>query len=211
MLVGAPTPYAYAALRSFAYPQPDAFSEAPMMENQRASSRVGSRAGDGSPQQGPFSPPAISLPKGSGAIRGIGEKLAANPVTGTDSMTAPIATSPARSGFGPQLSLSYDSGEVTARLVLAGACRYPPSQARLTEACRATMTPTSRMSLSSPVRKIGCQCSHRMTRASGCTTHRITRGHNQASGKENGFTRTDCHHSNPDTVRGYPTAQGSRN
>ena len=56
------------------------------------------------------SPPSISLPRGGGAIRGIGEKFAANPVTGTGSMTVPIATSPGRSGFGPQLSLSYDSG-----------------------------------------------------------------------------------------------------
>src|SRR5437660_7923224 len=54
--------------------------------------------------------PAISLPKGGGAIRGIGEKFGANPVTGTGSMTVPLATSPGRSGFGPQLSLSYDSG-----------------------------------------------------------------------------------------------------
>src|SRR5438094_360771 len=54
--------------------------------------------------------PAITLPKGGGAIRGIGEKLAANPVTGTASMSVPIAISPARSGFGPRLSLSYDSG-----------------------------------------------------------------------------------------------------
>ncbi len=54
--------------------------------------------------------PAISLPKGGGAIRGMGEKFAANPVTGTGSMTVPIATSPGRAGFGPQLSLSYDSG-----------------------------------------------------------------------------------------------------
>ncbi len=54
--------------------------------------------------------PAISLPKGGGAIRGIGEKFAANPVTGTGSMSVPIATSPGRSGFGPQLALSYDSG-----------------------------------------------------------------------------------------------------
>src|SRR5713101_4930037 len=57
-----------------------------------------------------ISPPSISLPKGGGAIRDIGEKFAANPVTGTGSMTVPIATSPGRSGFGPQLSLSYDSG-----------------------------------------------------------------------------------------------------
>src|SRR6266705_175309 len=54
--------------------------------------------------------PSISLPKGGGAIRGIGEKFAANPVTGTGSLTVPIYTSSGRSGFGPQLSLSYDSG-----------------------------------------------------------------------------------------------------
>ncbi len=54
--------------------------------------------------------PNLTLPKGGGAIRGIGEKFAANPVTGTGSMTVPIATSPGRSGFGPQLALSYDSG-----------------------------------------------------------------------------------------------------
>ena len=54
--------------------------------------------------------PTITLPKGGGAIRGIGEKFAANPVTGTGSMSVPIATSPGRSGFGPQLSLSYNSG-----------------------------------------------------------------------------------------------------
>src|SRR5262245_23370823 len=57
-----------------------------------------------------FSPPAISLPKGGGAIRGMGEKFAANPVTGTGSMTAPIGASPGRAGFGPKLALSYDSG-----------------------------------------------------------------------------------------------------
>ena len=56
------------------------------------------------------SPPSISLPKGGGAIRGIGEKFAANPVTGTGSLSVPIFASPGRSGFGPQLSLSYDSG-----------------------------------------------------------------------------------------------------
>ncbi len=55
-------------------------------------------------------PPSISLPKGGGAIRGMGEKFGANPVTGTGSMTVPIATSPSRSGFGPQLTLSHDSG-----------------------------------------------------------------------------------------------------
>jgi RHS repeat-associated protein len=55
--------------------------------------------------------PQITLPKGGGAIRGIGEKFGANPVTGTGAMSVPIATSTGRSGFGPQLSLSYDSGQ----------------------------------------------------------------------------------------------------
>ena len=54
--------------------------------------------------------PQLSLPKGGGAIRGIGEKFAANPVTGTSSITVPIFASPGRNGFGPQLNLSYDSG-----------------------------------------------------------------------------------------------------
>jgi RHS repeat-associated protein len=54
--------------------------------------------------------PAITLPKGGGAVRGIGEKFTANPVTGTGSLTIPLPVSPGRSGFGPQLSLSYDSG-----------------------------------------------------------------------------------------------------
>ena len=57
-----------------------------------------------------ISAPAINVPKGGGAIRGMGEKFAANPVTGTSSMTVSIPTSPGRAGFGPQLSLSYDSG-----------------------------------------------------------------------------------------------------
>lgn len=54
--------------------------------------------------------PQLSLPKGGGAIRGIGEKFAANPVRGTGSMSVPIALSPGRNGFSPQLSIAYDSG-----------------------------------------------------------------------------------------------------
>ena len=53
---------------------------------------------------------SISLPKGGGVIRGMGEKLAANPLTGTGSMTVPIATSPGRCGFGPHFAFSCDSG-----------------------------------------------------------------------------------------------------
>ena len=64
--------------------------------------------GDGRPFA--VAAPRVELPKGGGAIRGMAEKFAANPVTGTGTMSVPIATSPGRDGFGPQLSLTYDSG-----------------------------------------------------------------------------------------------------
>src|SRR5215208_6742955 len=53
--------------------------------------------------------PSLSLPKGGGAIRGLGEKYSVNPATGTGTLSIPIYASPGRSGFGPQLSLNYDS------------------------------------------------------------------------------------------------------
>ncbi len=55
-------------------------------------------------------PPSIVLPKGGGAIRGIDEKFTTNPATGTATLTVRIPTSPGRSGFGPALTISYDSG-----------------------------------------------------------------------------------------------------
>ena len=59
---------------------------------------------------GPPAPPSVSLPKGGGAIRDIGEKFTVSAATGTASLTVPVATSPGRAGFGPSLSLAYDSG-----------------------------------------------------------------------------------------------------
>jgi RHS repeat-associated protein len=67
-------------------------------------------ASGGKPESSPFVAPQISLPKGGGAIRGIGEKFQANAATGTGKLTVPLAVSEGRSGFGPELSLSYDSG-----------------------------------------------------------------------------------------------------
>ena len=40
----------------------------------------------------------------------MGEKFSADPITGTASFSVPIYTSPGRSGSGPQLTLSYGSG-----------------------------------------------------------------------------------------------------
>ena len=73
----------------------------------------GSRPGAGTKGSAPPGAgllPALALPKGGGAIRGIGEKLSTNPATGTGSLSIPIATSPGRGGFELGLALSYDSG-----------------------------------------------------------------------------------------------------
>ncbi|NVB39974.1 toxin [Pseudenhygromyxa sp. WMMC2535] len=67
-------------------------------------------AGEGQSPTASFSP-AISLPTGGGALRSIGEKFSANPFTGSGSMSVPIACSPGRGGFGPELALRYGSGQ----------------------------------------------------------------------------------------------------
>jgi len=73
-----------------------------------------STANVGGTQPAAFTAPVISLPKGGGSLRGIGEKFAANPFTGTGAVTVPVYPSPGRWGFGPQLTLSYDSNrEIT--------------------------------------------------------------------------------------------------
>ena len=76
-----------------------------------ASVPSGSRAGPaGTAEAARLAAPAITLPKGGGAIRSIGEKFSTNPATGAASMTIPLASSAGRAGVGPDLSLSYDSG-----------------------------------------------------------------------------------------------------
>src|SRR2546423_10638990 len=88
----------------------DGKPHSPSASEDPASNARGGSTGASQSSTGGSSIPAISLPKGGGAIRGIGEKFAANPVTGTGSLTVPISTTAGRAGFGPQLSLSYDSG-----------------------------------------------------------------------------------------------------
>ena len=63
-----------------------------------------------SPAGRPGPSPAITLPKGGGAIRGIGEKFSVNPQTGNGVLSVPIFTSSARSDLSPKLSLSYSPG-----------------------------------------------------------------------------------------------------
>jgi len=85
----------------------------PIEQNRSSSSSQSTTSSSQSPQEKSFqiAAPSISLPKGGGAIRGIDEKFTANPATGTGSLSIPLALSAGRSGFGPQLSLSYDSGQ----------------------------------------------------------------------------------------------------
>jgi RHS repeat-associated protein len=52
----------------------------------------------------------ISLPKGGGALQGIGEKFSPDLHTGTGNFTVPIALPSGRSGFQPQLQLVYSTG-----------------------------------------------------------------------------------------------------
>jgi mannose-6-phosphate isomerase-like protein (cupin superfamily) len=53
---------------------------------------------------------SISLSKGGGAIRGIGETFQPNLFTGTGNFSVPIYTAPGRNGFGPKLTLQYSTG-----------------------------------------------------------------------------------------------------
>lgn len=67
-------------------------------------------------QEGPMTDPsnpareALSLPRGGGAVQGIGETFQAQLCSGTANHSVPLALSPGRHGFGPQLALQYSSG-----------------------------------------------------------------------------------------------------
>jgi hypothetical protein len=52
----------------------------------------------------------ISITKGGGAQRGIGEKFSPDLYTGTGNFTVPIALPPGRNDFQPQLNLVYSTG-----------------------------------------------------------------------------------------------------
>jgi hypothetical protein len=49
----------------------------------------------------------LSLPKGGGALSGIGETFPPDLHTGTGNFTVPLALPPGRNGFQPELSLAY--------------------------------------------------------------------------------------------------------
>jgi RHS repeat-associated protein len=93
----------------------------------------GPQSGNASPSRSPIGNllPAVTAPKGGGALRGIGEKLELNPVTGTAGLTIPLASVPGRAGA-LELSLSYDSGAGNGPFGL-GWQLSPPSISRKTD------------------------------------------------------------------------------
>jgi RHS repeat-associated protein len=60
----------------------------------------------------------ISVPKGGGAMRGLGETFAPNLQTGTGNLSIPITVPNGRNGFQPQLALLYSSGNGNGRFGL---------------------------------------------------------------------------------------------
>jgi RHS repeat-associated protein len=69
--------------------------------------------------------PSIQYPMGGGAVKGIDEKFTVNPTTGTSSLRVPISLSTGRSGFTPNLVLTYDSGMGNGLFGLGWNCAIP--------------------------------------------------------------------------------------
>jgi RHS repeat-associated protein len=67
----------------------------------------------------------ISLPKGGGALHGIGETFSPDLHTGTGNFTVPISLPPGRNGFQPKLNLIYSTGNGNGAYGLGWSCSVP--------------------------------------------------------------------------------------
>ena len=84
----------------------------------------------------PLGLPALSAPKGGGAVRSVGEKFSANAATGMASLGVPIATSPGRGGFSLGLGAPLQTrAPATVRSAPACSSASRQSRARPTGAC----------------------------------------------------------------------------
>lgn len=97
--------------------QTDADSGNRQPRDRRTDARASAPSGAATSSQDPNQPqqaadllPSVSLPRGGGAIRGLGETFSVNAANGTASLSLPLPLSPGRSGFTPSLALAYDSG-----------------------------------------------------------------------------------------------------
>ncbi|MQA29781.1 MAG: hypothetical protein GEU82_08075 [Luteitalea sp.] len=92
----------------------------------------------------PFAAPQVSLPKGGGAIRGLGEKFQTNPANGTGALSIPVPLSKSRAEFQPTLELSYNSGAGNGAYGLGWTAGYP-SISRRTDKGVPRYTPFARI------------------------------------------------------------------
>ena len=117
--------------------------------------------GSPAPGGGDFSLPAISLPTGGGAIRGIDEKLTVGQATGTASLLVPRVHLTGRAGLGPKLSPELRlRPAATALTGSAGACRCRRSPARPSKGLpRYDDAADSDVLRSSPAPRIWSRCS----------------------------------------------------
>lgn len=67
-------------------------------------------AGSGNTNKSGVAEQVLSLPKGGGAIKGLGEKFQPDLHSGTGNFSIPLQVPPGRNGFQPDLSLSYSTG-----------------------------------------------------------------------------------------------------
>ena len=67
----------------------------------------------------------ISIPKGGGALQGIGETFKPDLFTGTGNFTVPIVVPPGRNGLQPQLALTYSTGNGNGAFGLGWALSIP--------------------------------------------------------------------------------------
>lgn len=63
-----------------------------------------------SPERSALGANVISLPKGGGAVAGMGESFSPDLFTGTGNFSVPIAVTPGRNGLQPSLTLGYSTG-----------------------------------------------------------------------------------------------------
>jgi hypothetical protein len=78
-------------------------------------------------------PTKISLPKGPGSIEGLGRNFSPSLASGTASYGVDVAVPPGSAGFGPRLSLEYDSGGGVSVLGVGWKLGGLPSVRRRTE------------------------------------------------------------------------------
>ncbi len=129
-------------------------SDEPKAAPSSAASDAGSK-NVSSAASGP-SVPIPSLPKGGGAIRGIGEKFSANPVTGTASLQIPLLPALVGAVFTPTSRSPMTPAREMARSAWDGTSLFRRSREKQTKGFHGTTTQVTRMSSCSPARKISC-------------------------------------------------------